>query len=83
MVAGRRSVRIAVIAAAVAVAAAAAILLNLTLLGYAQPRNDPVGKLSPRAVFSGRTTPAVSPEKTTTDATTTTPDHDGDGDSDD
>jgi hypothetical protein len=35
----------------VAAAVAAAILLNLTLLGYAQPRNDPVGKLSPRAVF--------------------------------
>jgi hypothetical protein len=27
------------------------ILLNLTLLGYAQPRNDPVGKLNPRATL--------------------------------
>ena len=33
-------------------AIAAAILLNLALLGYAQPRNDPVGRLSPRAVLS-------------------------------
>ncbi len=41
--------RIGVAAALVAAAAAAAILLNLALLGYAQPRNDPVGKLSPRA----------------------------------
>jgi hypothetical protein len=37
--------------AIVAAATAAAILLNLALLGYAQPADDPVGKLSPRAVF--------------------------------
>ena len=48
---GGRAIRVAIVAAAVALAAAAAILLNLTLLGYAQPRNDPVGKLSPRAVL--------------------------------
>lgn len=35
----------------VAAATAAAILLNLALLGNAQPANDPVGRLSPRAVF--------------------------------
>ena len=46
-----RAFRIAIVVAAVAVAAAAAILLNLALLGYAQPRNDPVGKLSPRAAL--------------------------------
>ena len=46
-----RTFRVAVAAAAVALAAAAAILLNLALLGYAQPRNDPVGKLSPRAAL--------------------------------
>jgi hypothetical protein len=52
--------KIAVAAVAVLAAAAAAILLNLTLLGHAQPRNDPVGKLSPRAVLTpGGKTPAV------------------------
>jgi hypothetical protein len=63
--------------------AIAGIALNFTLLRLTQDAHDPVGKLSPRAVFSGRTTPAAPPETTTTDATTTTPDHDGDGDSDD
>ena len=48
----------ALVGAIAAAAAAAAILLNLTLLGYAQPRNDPVGKLSPRAVLTpGRIAP--------------------------
>ena len=37
--------------AIVAAAAAAAILLNLTLLGSAESRNDPLGKLSPRAAL--------------------------------
>lgn len=46
----RRTVRLATVAAALA-ASAAVILLNLALLGYAQPRNDPVGKLSPRAAL--------------------------------
>lgn len=45
--------RIGAAATLVVAAAAAAILLNLALLGYAQPRNDPVGKLSPRAVLAG------------------------------
>ena len=49
--------RIAFVAAAVALVAAAAILLNLTLLGYAQPRNDPVGKLSPRAALQPGSVP--------------------------
>ena len=35
----------------VGAAVVAAILLNLALLGYAQPRNDRVGRLSPRAVL--------------------------------
>jgi hypothetical protein len=43
--------RIAAAALLLGVAVAAAIVLNLALLGYAQPRNDPVGKLSPRAVL--------------------------------
>ena len=46
----RRTVRLATVAAALA-ASAAVILLNLALLGYAQPRNDPVGNLSPRAAL--------------------------------
>jgi hypothetical protein len=33
----------------VAAAAAAVVLLNVVLLGSASARNDPVGKLSPRA----------------------------------
>jgi len=56
-----RTIRIAIVAAAVALAAAAAILLNLALLGYAQPRNDPVGKLSPRAVLQPAPTPVRPP----------------------
>jgi hypothetical protein len=59
----RRSLTIGAALALVAAAAAAAILLNLALLGYAQPRNDPVGKLSPRAVLTGGSaaqTPAVT-----------------------
>ena len=55
----RRSLTIGAVAVLVAAAAAAVILLNLTLLGYAQPRNDPVGKLSPRAaLMPGATTRA-------------------------
>jgi hypothetical protein len=43
-------VRVVATLAIAAAAGAAAILLNLALLGSAQPRNDPVGRLSPRAV---------------------------------
>ena len=50
MPAGRTVRLVGATAAAVAVSAAV-ILLNLALLGYAQPRNDPVGKLSPRAAL--------------------------------
>lgn len=53
--------RIAALAAVVAVLAGAAILVNLALLGYAQPRNDPVGKLSPRAALLPGATPAPAP----------------------
>jgi hypothetical protein len=45
--------------AIVAAAIAATILLNLGLLGYAQPRNDPVGKLSPRAALTPAQTPRL------------------------
>jgi hypothetical protein len=57
------TLRIALAAAGLAALAAAAILLNLALLGYAQPRNDPVGKLSPRA--------ALAPPPATSTATST------------
>ena len=56
--------RVALGVAVVAAAAAAAILLNLALLGYAQPRHDPLGKLSPRAVL--RPGPAPAPPVATT-----------------
>ena len=47
----------------VGAAVAAAILVNLALLGYAQPRNDPVGRLSPRAILApGPASPVVTSE---------------------
>ncbi len=58
----RRSLRVALLVVVVAAAAAAAILLNLALLGYAQPRNDPVGKLSP--LVSLQPGPAPTPPPT-------------------
>ena len=59
----RRAFRLALAAAGAVAVSAAVILLNLALLGYAQPRNDPVGKLSPRAVLLPAPTsrPAPSP----------------------
>ena len=53
--------------------AVAGIALNFTLLGLTQDANEPVGKLSPRAVFTDRptTTAPTTPVSTTT--TTTTP----------
>jgi hypothetical protein len=47
--------------------AVAGIALNFTLLRLTQDANDPVGKLSPRAVFAPTTatTPAPSPPATT------------------
>ena len=49
--------------------AVAGIALNFTLLGLTQDAHDPVGKLSPRAVFANRPAP---PTTTTTVPTTTT-----------
>jgi hypothetical protein len=72
----RRSLTIAAAVALVAAAAAAAILLNLALLGYAQPRNDPVGKLSPRAVLTGGA-PVRPALPATTTVVTTAAEHDG------
>ncbi|MGZ8687675.1 MAG: hypothetical protein ACXWZP_04540 [Gaiellaceae bacterium] len=68
----------------VAAVAAAGIALNFALLGLTQEDSDPVGKLSPRAVFTGSTGTTTSPA-TTTSPSTTTDDDDrtttGDGDS--
>jgi hypothetical protein len=59
----QRAFRLALAAAGAVAVSAAVILLNLALLGYAQPRNDPVGKLSPRAALLPAPTsrPAPSP----------------------
>ena len=70
-----KPLRIALGAAALAAAATAAILLNLALLGYAQPRNDPVGKLSPLAV--------VQPGASLPPPVVTTVEHAGGGENDD
>ena len=67
----RRSLTIGAVAVLVAAAAAAVILLNLTLLGYAQPRNDPVGKLSPRAALMLGTTTTSVPAPPVAPVTTT------------
>jgi len=46
--------------------AVAGIALNFTLLRLTQDSHDPVGRLSPRAVFSGRETTTTVPVDTTT-----------------
>jgi hypothetical protein len=61
----------------VAAVAAAGIALNFALLGLTQEDSDPVGKLSPRAVFAGSTGTTTSPAATTDDDDRTTT---GDGD---
>ena len=43
--------RILLVAGLALVAAAGAIFANVALLGYAEHRNDPVGRLSPRLVL--------------------------------
>lgn len=70
--------------------AAAGIALNFTLLRLTQDAHDPVGKLSPRAVFSDQTQTTTAPVTTPTTGSDDgsspgnglTPRHD-DGDSDD
>jgi len=54
--------------------AVAGIALNFTLLGLTQDAHDPVGKLSPRAVFAKQPT---TPTTTTTTLPTTTTGSDG------
>ena len=64
------------------VVAVAGIALNFTLLGLTRDDNEPVGKLSPRAVFTGGTTTTV-PVETTTTGGAQKPHGEADGDSDD
>ena len=67
----------------VAAVAAAGIALNFALLGLTQEDSEPVGKLSPRAVFVGSTGASTSPAPTTSPSTTTDDDDrttTGDGD---
>jgi len=70
-----------------AAVAAAGIALNFGLLRLTQESNDPVGKLSPRAVFSEQTSPATTTGRDDTPATVPSqvppPTHGGDGDGDD
>ena len=66
--------------------AAAGIALNFTLLRLTQDAHDPVGKLSPRAVFSGSRTTTLpgSQDDGGSQPVTTTPSlPGGDGDRDD
>ena len=56
--------RILLVALAVAALAAGGIALNLALLGQTDSRNDPVGKLTPRANIN-ESTPSHSTPTTT------------------
>jgi len=62
--------------------AVAGIALNFTLLRLTQDSHDPVGKLSPRAVFSGRETSTTVPVETTPEPSPGRA-HPTDGDGDD
>lgn len=57
--------------------AAAGIALNFTLLRLTQDAHDPVGKLSPRAVFTDQ--PATTTTTTTVTTSTTGSNDDSDG----
>ncbi len=52
------------IPAIVLLAAALALGANLVLLGYAQPRNDPVGQLTPARLLQIQLTLPKTPTKT-------------------
>jgi len=70
-------------AALIAAAAAAAIAVNVVLLGVAENRDDPVGKLTPRILVEDAGTPAHQPGSSTRTAPAETAVSDGDGDRDD
>ena len=57
--------KIAVVISVASLAAAGAILLNLALLGGSSSQNDPVGRLSPRAVLT-HGTPDAPPTRVVT-----------------
>jgi hypothetical protein len=73
--------RLLPLALVAAAAVIATLAVNFLLVGYAQNRDDPVGKLSPRALLTetgsgpttttGTTTTGTTTGGTTTDATTT------------
>lgn len=67
----QRAILGALLVGAVAVAG---IALNFTLLRLTQDSHDPVGKLSPRIVFTGTRTDTGPATTTTTTATTGTTD---------
>ena len=82
-----RMARIIPFALVAAAAVIATLAVNFLLVGYAQNRDDPVGKLSPRALITdtgGRTGPATTSGTatggtttgTTTEGTTTEEDDD-------
>jgi len=56
-----RLARILLIATAAVALAAAGIAVNFVLLRYADSRDDPVGKLRPRATLTQPTSPAAKP----------------------
>jgi hypothetical protein len=60
----RRLTRVLLVALAVVALAAGGIALNLLLLGQTDSRNDPVGKLTPRADIGRPTPPAPTPTTT-------------------
>ena len=78
-----RMARVLPFALVAAAAVIATLAVNFLLVGYAQNRHDPVGKLSPRALITdtagGRTGPATTSgttDGTTTEGTTTEEDDD-------
>jgi hypothetical protein len=79
-----RAPRWLVVALALAALAAAGVGANLYLLGLTQDSGEPVGRLSPRAVFPTTTTPpgTVTPPTQTT-STDDHGGHDGQGHPDD
>jgi len=84
MRAWQRTLLAALLVGAVAVAG---IALNFTLLRLTQDSHDPVGKLSPRAVFTGTRTDTNPATTTAPTVTTDDPPRQngvpGDGDDDD
>jgi hypothetical protein len=65
----RQLTRIILVTLAVAALATAGIVANLVLLGHADSRNDPVGKLTPRASIPEQTRPGSTPTTTTNERT--------------